>query len=292
MVKGSQILLVLGFVALIVTLVIYSRPQATPSLEKRVYTIAILPEEDEEALRRRYDPLVKYLSTSLERPFQLIIPDDYNQLLKLFGEGEIDLAFFGGFTFLKANQDFGATPLVMRDTDLRFHSHFISKRQASHKHISDFKGAKLSFGSRLSTSGHLMPRFFLEEQQITPETYFASVEYSGAHDKTAFQVLEGNVDIGAINSEILEDMFEDGRLDRDTIDIIWTTPKFPDYVWTVKRTASQDFKHRVTSAFLTLDPLDNSHQTILDGAQAVGFLPASIKDFDQLFKVATSMGML
>lgn len=292
MVKGSRTGLALIVVALIATVIHFAWPQKVTPLEERAYTIAILPEENSKTLHHRYDPLVAYLSESLGVPFQLLIPDNYDQLLKLFHAGEIDLAFFGGFTFLKANRDSGAVPVVMRDTDLRFRSHFIARKQASHRHLKDFKGKKLAFGSALSTSGHLMPRFFLEDQEISPESFFASVEYSGAHDETALRVQNASVDLGAINAEILDDMFSDGRLDRDAVEIIWTTPKYPDYVWAVKKTISPEFQHKLLSAFLQLDPQNEHHAVILERAQAGGFLPARQQDFDQLLKIATNLGML
>ncbi len=260
---------------------------ALPTLLK----IGILPDESKTVLLKRYTPLFEHLSSELGIPYELKIPANYEALNDLFNDGAVDLAYFGGYTFIRAHRTSNAVPLVMRDIDTRFTSYFFSRVDITAKGITDYKGKRFSFGSRFSTSGHLMPRFFLQEKKIVPESFFSEVRYSGSHDETTKLVNDGIVDIGVANSKIIDTMIVDGRLSEDKIQILWETPPYPDYVWAVQPTISESVRTRLRDAFLSLSPANKAHSVILTGVDAGGFLPASSDDFTMLEKISDQMNL-
>lgn len=258
-----------------------------------VLRIGVLPDESEEAIRQRYTPLLKYLSENTQFTVQLVLSENYSDLVDLFRRHKVDLAYFGGLTFLQVHTFYGAEPLVMRDVDTRFTSWFLVKGGDTAEDLRKFKGLPLSFGSRLSTSGHLMPRYFLNSTySITPENYFSEVVYSGAHDKTAYHVRDGKVSVGVANSEIIKAMMNDGRLNKNDVRIIWKTPPFPDYVWAVQGNLNTDHKTLIRNAFLSLDAGDPVQSKILGNVGAASFLPAGANDFLLLKQVAENLGLL
>ena len=152
---------------------------------------------------------------------------------------------------------------------------------------------RFGFGSKLSTSGHLMPRYFMKsELQISPETFFSVVDYSGSHDKTAIKVRDGLVDLGVANSIIIKRMIAEGRLEKSELQIIWETPPFINYVWAVQKTLDEDLKNRIRDVFLGLDASKPNHKTILSHLGAMSFLPAGKRDFLSLERTARELGML
>jgi phosphonate transport system substrate-binding protein len=257
-----------------------------------VLRVGVLPDESEVVLRQRYEPLLRYLSEATGLSLELVIPRDYGQLLELFGQEKVDLAYFGGFTFIRAREQFGAVPLVMRDTDVHFRSYFLARSDDPAKTIADFRGKRLAFGSEFSTSGHLMPRHFLRDMGISAETYFGEVRFSGAHDQTAVWIRDGISDLGAANSAIIKNMFADGRLDADQVRIVWETPPYPDYVWAARSELDEAVRERILGAFLQLSPNHEAQAKILSGVNAGGFLPARAGDFDELRGVALALDML
>ena len=69
-----------------------------------------------------------------------------------------------------------------------------------------------------------MPRHFMcSDKQIIPEVFFSEVHYSGAHDKTAYLVRDGTIDLGVANSEIIKKMIRDGRLKENDVRVLWET---------------------------------------------------------------------
>ncbi len=255
--------------------------------------VGVLPDDNAESLRKRHAPLIDYLTFQTNTPAELVIPNDYQHLLTLFGQKKIDLAYFGGLTFVQAEARFRAEALVMRDIDTRFSSLFIARSDSAGNTLEDFMNANLCFGSRLSTSGHLMPRHFIQTRLgVNAEQYFDSLVFSGAHDKTAYKVRDGQVSLGVANREIIEKMFEEGRLARDEIKVIWQTPPYSDYVWAVQHGLDTTFKARLRDAFLKLSKFNTVDRELLDSTGANMFLPANQTDYKQLRQVAEKMGLL
>ena len=264
--------------------------QKTAPLE---FHVGVLPDESMEQLHLRYDPLLDYLSAETGFKFNLVLASDYNDLLNLFIEEKLDLAYLGGFTFLQLRARHDTVPLVMREVDTRFTSFFLVNQKNTAQDLTEFKDKSFSFGSRLSTSGHLMPRHFLNNKQhIFPEQFFSEVSYSGAHDKTAYRVRDGEVDLGVANSEIIRSMFKDGRLNDQDLRIIWETPPYPDYVWAVQGHLSEEARIQLRDAFLDLDINDERDKKILIGMGAKVFLPAGVSDFQPLKHIAELLQML
>jgi len=254
--------------------------------------IGILPDESEKVLRERYIPLFEFLSQETGLAYELLIPNSYEELLRRFGEGQIDLAYFGGVTFVKANSEYDAVPLVMRDVDSRFTSVLLVADE-DFKTLEELRGKRFSFGSKLSTSGHLMPRHFLQmDRDVNPKKYFRSIQYSGKHDLTTYQIRDNEINAGVANSKIIRKMFADGRLRAGDIRIIWTTPPYPDYVWALRPQIRPVDRERIQQAFLKLSNDNPQHQALLSNLSAASFYPASIEDFSMLKQVMTRLGVL
>jgi phosphonate transport system substrate-binding protein len=254
--------------------------------------MGVLPDEKKDVLLDRYEPLREHLSDSLGIPVELIIPDDYAALVQAFGNGLIDLAYFGGFTFVQAYQQFGAVPLVLRDIDTRFTSYFVTRKDHPAKELAQFKGAAFAFGSELSTSGHLMPRHFLNIQDIDAENFFQDVRYSGAHDKTVEWVRDNEVEIGAVNAQVFRSMLADRRLKPDELRVVYETPPYTDYVWAVQSRVDEKTFLKLRDAFLFLSPDDELHLEILNKMNSGGFLPANAGSFADLMSTADALGLI
>ena len=134
----------------------------------------VLPDRPREQVEATYAPLIQYLSRKLDRPCELVIPDSYERAVELFHRRDVQLANLGGVVFVRARAKDHAVALVMRDADLAFSSSFIARTGAPGDEIEAFRGTRFAFGPKLSTSGHLMPRHFLAQQNIVPETLLLS----------------------------------------------------------------------------------------------------------------------
>lgn len=243
-------------------------------------------------LHHSFIPLLRYLEQELDIHVEWIPVDSYQDQLDKFHENELDLALFGGYGFVKAQLRDNADPLVMRDIDFQFTSYFLVANDNKASNITELKGQSFSFGSALSTSGHIMPRFFLSTQDIIPETFFSHVFFSGAHDLTARWVQEKRVDVGVASSLVVDQMFKEKKLSRERVKILWKTPPYPDYVWTARRGLPEKVKAKIIEAFVKLSPENRQHRKLLELTGANYYFPANADDFEPIKKIALQLDIL
>lgn len=254
--------------------------------------VAVLPDQSRERLLAKHAPLLDYLKSATSLEFELAIPTDYSDLLDQFGSGRVDLAWFGGLTFVQANAANQAIPLVFRDVDVQFTSCYLAKASDTRTSVAEFAGERFSFGPDLSTSGHLMPRYFMSREGIEPETLFQSIQHSAGHDQTAISVSNGEVALGVANCIIVQSLFDSGVLDEEEVRIIATTPPYPDYVWAASATMDEQTRTSLLNAFLALDATVPAHRAVLRSQGGNAYFPAGIADLEAVRTAALQAGVL
>ena len=253
--------------------------------------VAVLPDQSIEALKARHGPLIDYLEKTTSFDIELVIPLDYADLLDQFDNGGIDLAWFGGVTFTQAEARSQADPMVFRDIDLEFTSCYLTSASETRSAVREFEGENFAFGPELSTSGHLMPRYFLEGLGLYPEQFFASTRHTAGHDQTARLVSDGIVELGVANCVIVQSLLENNVLDQGDVRIIETTPPYSDYVWAANASMHEQTRAILLDAFLALDASDPQHRAILRSQGANAYMPAASGDFALVRKAVRLHGL-
>lgn len=258
-----------------------------------VFRVTAIPDESPTELARKAGPLLKYLEKTLGMKVEFTPVTDYAASVEALANKQVDLAWYGGFTFVQANVRSGgkAIPLVQREEDEKFRSVFITSDPAI-KTLADLKGKTVSFGSQSSTSGHLMPRSFLLQANIDPDKDFKRVAFSGAHDATIAAVVAGKVDAGALNISVWEKFVAEGKVDTSKVRVFFTTPGFFDYNWTVHADMPVAQREKLTKAFLALDRNTPEGKEILELQRATRFIPTKADNYKGIEQAARSAGLL
>jgi len=228
----------------------------------------MIPTTDPAKMLRDSEPLVARLEKATGRRVTLTIPQNYAAVVEALVQGQIDVAHFGGFTFVQAGKRAGAVPLVQRDRDREFHSKFITTRDDV-KSLADLKGKRFAFGDVNSTSGHLMPAHFMRTEGVDPAVVDQAI-YTGGHDATALAVAERRVDAGALDEAVWDRLTREGKVDPAKVRVFWTTPPFVDYLWAARKDLDPAVAKHVAEAFLALDPAKPEDKPILDLLSAKG----------------------
>ncbi len=254
--------------------------------------VSAIPDENPTELSRIYTPFVEYLAKTLQIPVRYYSVVDYAATVEGLAAKKLDLVWYGGLTFVQAKRRAGAVPLVSRKEDLQFHSKFITRPDSGIKTLADLKGKTFTFGSPGSTSGHLMPRYFLLKNGIVPERDFAHFSYSGAHDATALWVEGGKVDAGALNELVWEKLVQTGKVDTKKVTVFWTTPPYVDYVWTARADLDPALTEKIVKAFLSLDYNKPEDRKLMDLQRTHGYVRVTPKDFEQTEEAGVISGLL
>ena len=267
---------------------------ATRSEAQTTLKVSAIPDESPTELQRKFVPLGKYLEAQIGMPVEFIPVTDYAATVEGLAARKLDMVWYGGFTFVQARSRTNGTaiPLVQRVEDEKFQSVFITQPNSGINSLADLKGKTFTFGSQSSTSGHLMPRWFLLQNGIDPDKDFRRVAFSGAHDATALQVAGGKVDAGALNISVWNKMLEEKKLDPSQVRVFYTTPPYYDYNWTVRGDLDPALVQKLKDAFLALDPTQPAHKEILDLQRASKFIPTTPENYQGIEQAAKSAGLL
>ncbi|MFQ5989781.1 MAG: putative selenate ABC transporter substrate-binding protein [Candidatus Methylomirabilales bacterium] len=261
----------------------------------KVLRVSAIPDENPQELLRKYEPFTAYLERELGVQVQFVPVIDYAATVEGLAAKKLDVVWYGGFTSVQAVRRAGgkATRLAMRKEDAQFKSVFVTRPDTGIKNLGDLKGKTFSFGSVSSTSGHLMPRYFLLKNGINPERDFAQKPaFSGAHDATALWVQGGKVDAGALNFLIWEKLVKTKKIGTNKVKVFWTTPPYVDYVWVARSEIDPVLRERFTSALLKLRYDNPEHREILDLQRTKGFIAAKDEDWDGIENAAKAAGLL
>ena len=261
---------------------------------QQVLRVTAIPDESPTELARKFEPLGKYLESRLGMKVEWTPVTDYAAAVETLANRKIDLAWFGGFTFVQSSVRSGGKtiPLVQREEDAAFKSVFIAAKDSGIDKLEDLKGKTLSFGSQSSTSGHLMPRSFLLAAKIDPDKDLKRVSFSGAHDATIAAVASGKVDAGALNISVWNKFVEDKKVDPALVKVIYTTPPYYDYNWTVHADMPADLRNKITQAFLDLSPATPQGAEILKLQRAAKFIPTRAENYAGIRAAAENAGLL
>lgn len=260
---------------------------------QQVFRITAIPDESPTELARKAAPLAKYLEAKLGTKVEFTPVTDYAAAVEALVNKQVDLAWFGGFTFVQAHQRSGGkvVPLVQREEDEKFRSVFITTNPAI-KSLADLKGRNLSFGSQSSTSGHLMPRSFLLAAGIDPDKDLKRVAFSGAHDATVAAVASGKVDAGALNISVWDKLVADKKVDASKVRVFYTTPTYYDYNWTVHADMPAAQREKLARAFTDLTPDTAEGREILGLQRATKFVPTKVDNYKGIEAAARNAGLL
>ena len=270
---------------------------------KQALEIGAIPDQDPQKLQRQYDKLATYLEKELGVPVEYKPVTDYTAAVTAFKVGDLDLVWFGGLTGVQARlQVPGAEAIAQRDVDEKFHTLFITNRKTGlkpFKDISDLKqlkGRTFTFGSESSTSGRLMPQYFLQQAGLKLEDFKGEVGFSGDHDKTIKLVEVGSFDAGAVNESVWKKRVDAKEVDLNKVEVLWETPAYYDYHWVihpdVKQRYGEDFVEKVQNAFLKLNPNVPEQKEILDLLQATKFIATQDSNYAQIEDIGRKIGKI
>jgi phosphonate transport system substrate-binding protein len=231
-------------------------------------------------------------------PVRYIPVKSYPAAVTAFTNGQVQLAWFGGFTGVQARKAVpGSQAIAQGAEDAAFKTYVIANAAAGLKPEKDFPkavaGRTFTFGARASTSGRLMPEYFVRQAfpGKTPEQVFARVGFSGDHTRTIQLVQSGAFAVGAVDYSVWDLDSKAGKVDPKAVSVIWESPTFPDYQWTVRgdveQTYGAGFTDRLRAALTGIaDP------AILEPFGRSKFIPVTNAAYEPLVEVGRSTGLL
>lgn len=265
---------------------------------EKVLKFSAIPDQDKTELQEKFTALAGYLGEKLGVQVEYVPSTDYKASVEMFKNGDIQLAWFGGLTGVQARAAVaGAEAIVQGKEDPDYLSYFIAHRNAGIAASDDFPlgiaKKSFTFGSESSTSGRLMPTFFILEQTgKSPQEFFEQAPgFSGSHDKTAQLVASGQVEVGVLSYKTFDKLVAAGEVDPEVVRIIWRTPTYADYNFTahpaLEEKFGEGFTERLREVLIQVDD-----PGLLSAFPREALIPAANEDYAGIEKVAVDLGFL
>ncbi len=269
----------------------------TAAARAETFVFTAIPDEDESHLQERFDKVARYLQSQLNVDVRYIPVKSYAAAVTAFRNNQVQLAWFGGLSGVQARRLVpGSEAIAQGYEDQFFKTYLIAHRSSGLKASAEFPsgivGKSFTFGAKGSTSGRLMPEFYIRQHlQKSPEELFSTLGFSDDHSRTIALVQSGAYQVGAVNYSVWESELTAGKIDPSQVAVIWETPTYPDYQWTVRNDVKDsfgaDFKQRLTDALITMNDPE-----LLASFPRKSFVKASNDLYLPIYTTAVSIGIL
>jgi phosphonate transport system substrate-binding protein len=256
-----------------------------------------IPDENSSRLKERFSGVATYLSNRLGMPVEYVPVKSYAASVTAFKNNTVHLAWFGGLSGVQARQAVPESQAIAQGLeDPNFKSYLIAHVSTGLEQSDSFpkgiEGKTFTFGSQGSTSGRLMPEYFIrKELGKSPDDLFKRVGFSGDHSKTISLVEAGSYEVGAVNYAVWDKGVADGSIDTSKVKVIWTTPGYPDYNWSIRgdvdKQFGEGFARKVQDALTALDD-----QKLLASFPRKKFIVASNELYEPIVETGQQLGIL
>jgi phosphonate transport system substrate-binding protein len=265
--------------------------------------ISSIPDQDPDKLAARDGAMAQYLAGKLGVKVEYVPVTDYAASVALFRAGDLDMVFYGGLTGVQARlQVPDAVYVAQRDIDAAFKSVFIANSASgiapvtSVDGLTAFKGTRFTFGSESSTSGRLMPQYFLDKAGVAITDFSGPAGYSGSHDKTIDLVESGTFEGGALNVQVWNARTQANTVDTSKVTVVFTTPPYHDYHWLGRPDLDSrfgaGFVDRLRAAMLDLDSSDPSQAEVLKLYGATAFIATDADNYAEIEEIGRKSNLI
>lgn len=261
------------------------------------FVFTAIPDQNTARLQERFDKVARYLEAELKVPVKYVPVKSYSASVAAFANNEVQMAWFGGLSGVQARLAVqNSQAIAQGKEDQQFVTYIIANTKSGLDYSDDFPlgiaGKTFTFGSKGSTSGRLMPEFFIRKHfDKSPADVFRRVGFSGDHSKTIALVQSGSYEIGAVNFSVWDQEMQEGLIDSDKVKVIWKTPEYLDYNWTIRgdvgKHFGEGFINRVQSALLNLTDSD-----ILAAFPRSSFIKADNKLYKPILETGREVGII
>ena len=216
----------------------------------------IISTESSQNLKSDWQPVLDDMAKKLGMKVNGFFASDYAGIIEGMRFNKVQVAWFGNKSALEAVDRASGevfAQLLNADGTLGYYSHLIVHKDSPIKSLDDMlkQGKNLSFGNGdpNSTSGFLVPGYYVFSQNnIDPKTFF-KVSRGANHESNALAVANKQVDVATNNSENLDKIKDKLPAKFNDIRVIWTSPLIPSDPLVIRKDMAEPLKGKVKEFF-------------------------------------------
>jgi phosphonate transport system substrate-binding protein len=231
-------------------------PLAGLAQDLKEINFGIISTESSQNLKSDWQPVLDDMAKKLGMKVNGFFASDYAGIIEGMRFNKVQVAWFGNKSAIeavdRANGEVFAQ-MLNADGTLGYYSHLIVHKDSPIKSLDDMlkQGKNLSFGNGdpNSTSGFLVPGYYVFSQNnIDPKTFF-KVSRGANHESNALAVANKQVDVATNNSENLDKIKDKLPAKFNDIRVIWTSPLIPSDPLVIRKDMAEPLKGKVKEFF-------------------------------------------
>ena len=267
---------------------------AGPVAGEKELILGLIPEINIFEQRKRYKPLIKYLSGRIDIPVRMKIYESYFKIIESLRDGDADMAFVGSLNYVIANDVAGAEVLARPEwaDGVSTYSGLIFARKGAGLtgDPSTWKGKKMALVHKFTTAGDLFQRqYMMERGFLKPEKLLAEIDYEGSHDAAVMMVLKGDAHIGGAKDLVFKRLARENSELKENLVVLAESDRVPSNGLVVSNFIDERIKKRLKSVLLGMDK-DAEGRTVLAGFRAKRFLDTDKEDYEAVYRMMKSIG--
>ena len=278
----------------LLSLTFVSAVKAGSGADEKGLVLGLVPEINIFEQRKRYKPLMKYLSGKIDIPVRMKIYESYFRVIESLRDGDADMAFVGSLNYVIANDVAGAEVLARPEwTDgVSTYSGLIFARKGTGltSDPSTWKGKKMALVHKFTTAGDLFQRqYMIERGFLKPEKLLDEIDYEGSHDAAIMMVFKGDAHIGGAKDLVFKRLVRENLELKEALVVLAESDRVPSNGLVVSRSIDGETKNRLKAALLNMDK-EAEGKKALAGFGAKRFLDTDKEDYKAVYRMMESIG--
>jgi phosphonate transport system substrate-binding protein len=248
----------------------------------------IISTEASQNLKTMWDPFLADMSQQTGFKINASFAPDYAGIIQGMRFDKVDIAWYGNKSAMEAVDRAGGevfAQTVAADGSQGYYSLMVAHKDSPITSIEDMlKNAKtLTFanGDPNSTSGYLVPGYYVFAQNNADANKIFKRALNGSHEVNALSVANKQVDIGTFNSEGMQRLEVTAPQKAAQLKVIWTSPLIPSDPMVWRKNLDEASKNKLREFFMTYGD-QPAELKVLEGLQWAKF---KASDDDQLLPI-------
>jgi phosphonate transport system substrate-binding protein len=218
----------------------------------------IISTESSQNLKAMWDPFLADMGKLTGTKINAFFAPDYAGIIQGMRFDKVDVAWYGNKAAMEAVDRAGGevfAQTVAADGSQGYYSLMVAHKDSPITSIEDMlKNAKtLTFanGDPNSTSGFLVPGYYVFAQNNVDANKIFKRSLNGSHEVNALSVANKQVDIGAFNSEGMQRLEVTAPDKAAQLKVIWTSPLIPSDPMVWRKNLDDATKAKLRDFFMT-----------------------------------------
>lgn len=267
-------------------------------------TVQFVPSQNAETLEAKAKPLEKLLGDELGIPVKVSVSPNYNTIIEAMTAKQVDVGFLPPNAYVLAHdvrksadlllqaQRYGVEEATGAPTEEKvdfYKSLILVKKDSGIKSLEDLKGKKVGWQDVTSSAGYVFPAAAMIKAGIDPGKDVQGVTLKG-HDQAVLALLNGQVDAVAVFQDARNTVKGDVPDVFDQTEILFSTDPIPNDTVSVRSDMTDEWKTKISDAFIALGNDPEGQKIINDVYTHVGYVKGDDANFAIVRESAEAVG--